>query len=528
MPNFQPTANSQQHNRLNHSAVLILTCSLLFILFSFSANAQSLTLQLAPSLYGGDFNISCFGSSDGSIDLTVTGGTPPYTYHWSNNANTQDIGNLAAGYYAVNVSDANNNFATTQITLIQPPALEVFINVFTYPNKFNISCFDCYNGMISTEVDGGVYPYEYVWPDDDAITTPDRLGLGSGTYQVLVIDLNGCRAESYSGYLTAPERSDWTMGGNEGTNPVSDYIGTSDETDLVFKTTGIEALRIKNNGQIKVQNFTGTGEGYIFADENGVLNAFRPGTPPPPHNLPWFTFGNTLATPLTQFLGTTNETDLVFKTNNIQQAVITSYGKIGIGNNNPIRKLDISLQSSPDGIRLNNNSTSEGVSELRFDYNGSQQWAIGSRFNATTGLKHFFIWNHNLSPGSSVFVIDGNGKVGIACDPPSPSSNEFKLYVEGGIMTREVKVTLNVFADDVFEPDYQLPSLAELGSFIKANRHLPGIPSACEVEENDGFELGDMQVRLLRKTEELTLYILQQQKLIDELRNRIQVLEDQN
>jgi hypothetical protein len=447
MKTLQPTVNRQQYNSLKHSAVLFLTSSLLFMLLAFSANSQSINLQLTPSLYGGDFNISCFGSSDGSINLTVTGGTPPYTYHWSNNATTQDINNLAAGYYAVNVSDANNNFATTQITLIQPPSLEVFINVFTYPNKFNISCFDCYNGMISTEVDGGVYPYEYVWPDDDAITSPERLGLGSGTYQVLVIDLNGCRAESYSGYLTAPERSDWTMGGNEGTNPVSDYIGTSDETDLVFRTNSSETMRLTSYGEVNFLDLAGDGLGALVADENGRITAVRPGTTEPDHSLTWYTFGNNLNTlepPASQFLGTRNETDLIIKTNNIQRMVVKS-----------------------------------------------------------------------------------NGKVGINYEPPA-TSNDFKLYVGGGIYARQVKVTLYAFADDVFSPEYQLPSLAELSEYIQENRHLPGIPSEKEVVANDGIELGDMQVRLLRKTEELTLYILQQQRLIDELRNRIQVLENQN
>ncbi len=497
------------------------------MLFSSAAYSQSLTLQLTPSLYEGGSNISCFGSSDGSIDLTVTGGTPPYTYHWSNNKTTQDISNLAAGYYSVNVGDAGNNFASAQITLIQPSSLDVSVNVFTYPNKFNISCYDCYNGMISAEVIGGVYPYEFVWFDDDAITTPNRFGLGSGTYQVLVIDLNGCQAESYSSYLTSPERSDWTMGGNEGTNPNSDYIGTSDETDLVFRTNGIEGLRLRSTGQMKVAGLAGTGDAMVFTDETGNLTRFWPGMPNPPANVPWFTFGNQLTSSSNYFLGTTNETDLNFKTNNIQRMVLKADGRIGIGTNEPDHKLDLCFQSTPNGIRLDNTGGNGGISEIRFDYGSAQQWALGSRFDVAAGKKHFFIWNHIR--GESDLVIDAvTGKIGIGCDPPLPSNSAFRLYVEGGINTREIKVSLTAFADDVFSPEYQLPTLAELRAYIQANRHLPGIPSEKEVVTNDGFELGDMQVRLLRKTEELTLYILQQQKLIEELRNRIQVLEDQN
>jgi len=424
-----------------------LTSSLLFMLLAFSANSQSLSLQLTPSEYAGGYNISCFGVSDGSIDLTVTGGTPPYTYHWSNNTNTQDISNLAAGYYAVNVGDANNNFASAQLTLVQPPMLESFVNVYTYPNSFNISCYECYNGMISVEVNGGVYPYEFIWFDDPAISTGSRIGLGSGTYQVVIMDLNGCTSKNESAFLTGPERSDWTMAGNEGTNPEYDFIGTSDETDLVFRTNSSEAMRLNSSGEVKFTDLAGDGQGALVADENGRITAVRPGSTEPAHNLTWFTFGNNLNTlepPASQFLGTRNETDLIIKTNNIQRMVVKS-----------------------------------------------------------------------------------NGKVGINYEPPA-TINDFKLYVGGGIYARQVKVTLYAFADDVFSPDYSLPSLTELSTYIQTNRHLPGIPSEQEVKANEGIELGDMQVRLLRKTEELTLYILQQQKLIDELRNRIQVLENQN
>ncbi|MBO9657710.1 MAG: hypothetical protein J7527_02705 [Chitinophagaceae bacterium] len=107
------------------------------------------------------------------------------------------------------------------------------------------------------------------------------------------------------------------------------------------------------------------------------------------------------------------------------------------------------------------------------------------------------------------------GSVGI--DTDKTADGDFRLFVEKGIRTRKVKVDNNSWPDYVFLPNYSLLSLKEVERFIDANGHLPGVPSAAEVEKN-GVDLGDNQATLLKKIEELTLYILKQQKEIDELK----------
>ena len=93
-------------------------------------------------------------------------------------------------------------------------------------------------------------------------------------------------------------------------------------------------------------------------------------------------------------------------------------------------------------------------------------------------------------------------------------------------MTRDVKVTAaTVFPDYVFAKDYKLMSIYELEEYLQLNRHLPEIPSAKEIESNDGFELGDMQTKLLKKVEEQTLYIISLQKQVDELKTKLKNLE---
>lgn len=116
------------------------------------------------------------------------------------------------------------------------------------------------------------------------------------------------------------------------------------------------------------------------------------------------------------------------------------------------------------------------------------------------------------------------GRVGINTNyPDSP------LTVNGTIHAKEVKVDLNIVGPDyVFEEDYKLPSLTEVATYIKQNKHLPEIPSATEMEEK-GINLSEMNMLLLKKIEELTLYMIELKKeneQIEELKQRIEILEN--
>lgn len=108
----------------------------------------------------------------------------------------------------------------------------------------------------------------------------------------------------------------------------------------------------------------------------------------------------------------------------------------------------------------------------------------------------------------------------------------YKLAVKGKIKAEEIKVTASEWADFVFADEYKLPPLEDVGRFVKKHKHLPGIPSEAEVLAN-GIELGAMDVKLLQKIEELTLYTLEQEKkiavrdtLIEQLLKRVERLEE--
>lgn len=99
------------------------------------------------------------------------------------------------------------------------------------------------------------------------------------------------------------------------------------------------------------------------------------------------------------------------------------------------------------------------------------------------------------------------------------------LEVNGKIRTKEVVIeTVNWWSDFVFDKNYKLPSLAEVESHIKEHKHLPDVPSEAEVKEN-GINVVEMQAKLLQKIEELTLYVIDQQKEIKELKDELKTLK---
>lgn len=110
---------------------------------------------------------------------------------------------------------------------------------------------------------------------------------------------------------------------------------------------------------------------------------------------------------------------------------------------------------------------------------------------------------------SESVLIAGMAKVGTG----------FECSQAGQVKAKSIKVTLDGWSDFVFDEDYRLPSLYELEKYVATNRHLPDIPSAKEVEEN-GVDLGEMNAKLLQKVEELTLYVIDLQKQINELKNK--------
>lgn len=133
------------------------------------------------------------------------------------------------------------------------------------------------------------------------------------------------------------------------------------------------------------------------------------------------------------------------------------------------------------------------------------------------------MWRFSNGSWSEAMRIGSDGNVAIGTTDPKG----YKLAVAGNVIAEKIKVkTYANWPDFVFNADYRLPSLQQLEAFIAANKHLPEIPSAKEIEEN-GHDLGEMNKKLLQKVEELTLYLIDLQKQVDAQKEEIKLLKKQ-
>ncbi|WP_339606403.1 hypothetical protein [uncultured Roseivirga sp.] len=206
------------------------------------------------------------------------------------------------------------------------------------------------------------------------------------------------------------------------------------------------------------------------------------------------------------YFSTTNNYSLGSQT----AMMIDHNGNIGIGDSNPKTGLD------PDPNRkLLVNGGITVVSSQKISYDKQYYAHAYSSYDPTNNnearFRHYGYYGISLESRNGSLILRGdNGNVGIGTTSPTE-----KLSVDGTVLAKKVKVSTTGadWPDFVFAPNYKLRTLNELEAYIKANQHLPEVPSAKEVEEN-GLDLGKMDATLLQKVEELTLYTIEQEKKI--------------
>jgi len=184
-----------------------------------------------------------------------------------------------------------------------------------------------------------------------------------------------------------------------------------------------------------------------------------------------------------------------------------------------------------NGLYINKPSSVDDNVHLRFN-NINCQTNIAGEHRADMWLADDGILRLRNVTAKGIAIRDGGGTVDMVNFQPNGSvgigtnkTNDpnYKLFVETGIKTRKVRVDQQIWADYVFNDNYRLQPLSQLEQYIKIHKHLPDVPSAKEVAEN-GIDVGDNQALLLQKIEELTLYVIEQDKKMDEMRKLNQKL----
>jgi large repetitive protein len=147
-------------------------------------------------------HVQCNGESSGAIDLTITGGTAPFTHAWSTGSVMEDVSGLSAGMVQLLITDANGCSFSGNYTVEQAPALQVEVTTSMHAHGHAIGTFNGTDGSIALDVSGGMPPYSFLWSGQG--TGAMQSGLAAGTYTVQVIDGAGC-SRTLDITLTAPQ-----------------------------------------------------------------------------------------------------------------------------------------------------------------------------------------------------------------------------------------------------------------------------------------------------------------------------------
>jgi hypothetical protein len=200
----------------------------------------TITVGTYPTtVFEGDIDhISCYGNSNGAIDLTIIEGNPDYSYQWDNGMTSQDINDLTTGTYRVEITDGNGCVVWGSFNVMEPQVLTADISTTEPTESGNVD--------IDLSVSGGTYPYHYTWNTGD--DSEDLYDVPSGLYEATVVDYNGCvviadqviEEEAIASVIEIEENYL-----NIYPNPTSDYATISWDNNEITKLTILNA-----NGQM--------------------------------------------------------------------------------------------------------------------------------------------------------------------------------------------------------------------------------------------------------------------------------------
>jgi hypothetical protein len=328
---------------------------------------------------------------------------------------------------------------------------------------------------------------------------------------------------SFGGRYSGTTFTEWAgIGGIKENGTEGNYAGSLGLYTRANGSSMAEIMRISSNGNVGIGT---TNPGARLDVSGGSINVYNGslgfGTiaSSVPGNTGYLELvgggGGTAAIDVYAANHATNSKVITFSNNSLERMRIGSNGNIGIGSSAPNYRLEIQGDGTLPTVNVSPLNTSNMRAIMGFGVNASRTagWEMGQSKNANTD-RDFYLYD--LAANSARLYINTDGNLGIGTTT-IPSG--YKMAVNGNIRAKKLVIETN-WSDYVFEDDYKLMPLFQVESFIKINKHLPDVPSAKEVEEK-GISVGDNQALLLKKVEELTLYIIQQEKKISELSDKI-------
>jgi hypothetical protein len=352
---------------------------------------------------------------------------------------------------------------------------------------------------------------------------------GSG-YRLVYVDDKGNLSISQGvpgGGGGEPNQIPWYEGGNMVGNPYINTIGTCNDRDFVLKSNNVTLINLKQNN-----SYIGFG-----ANNNNPTSHFDFTDGIEHISLKQDIFGDFAEIASTKQLGlnfgTNGQSGNSFVIRENGNIKFTIFGTNAISNTN--FNINGNTSISQD---LNVNNTITGGS-LRIGtptnnfkisvYSGSSGGDCYIAMPATPTTKAFSVQNPNWQANES-FVVYGSGKTHIGYGRPlvGGAAANASLTVDGMILAKDIRVAISQathWADYVFDKNYKLMPLKEVETFVKANKHLPELPTEAEVI-NDGMDVTQINVLLLKKVEELTLYMIELQKESEEQKLEIEKLKN--
>lgn len=306
------------------------------------------------------FNIDAHGANTGGIQLNATGGTPPYRYTWNNGDSVSNRRDLFAGNYSFVITDANQCSTSGNITLTQPNPLQV-----SFSNIQNLSCFKKDDGKATLNLSGGLGDYSVVWDNGNFSLSPEDLHAGFNAVRIFE---HGTAVLDTGITLSQPDEMDiqftYSDYNGYGVSCVDCYNGTVAST--VTGGTAPYTYQWEDANSSNTPNLSNLNGGEIVLNINDANGCKASNTDllTMPISKDWSRFGNANID-TSMFIGSTDTSAVIFKTNNFETMRMVGNGNVGVGTSNPTEKLEVNGNIKAQGLKLNNlNIQYEAASSL--------------------------------------------------------------------------------------------------------------------------------------------------------------------